>query len=130
MKDLNFHILRWLALLAIMLQALLGTAHLGAMAAAGAGARGADGLSGILQLCTPAGLVEIDIGTGNKTPQRSLSDNCSVCSVSAVSDFTASGILHVVAPVVFKTVKQTSPHFNEAISLSSLRNGHSRAPPA
>jgi hypothetical protein len=92
------------ALAAMLFQSLFGVAHLGASAAAAAGAfQTPDGLFGLLQICTPQGLTTIRTGPGIPAPQSrqhnaSAEGHCPVCNSSSVAGFVLAS-MGFTAPV-------------------------------
>ncbi len=99
------------ALLAMLFQSLFGVVHLGASAAAAAGAfQTPDGLFGLLQICTPQGLTTIRTAPDIPAPRSRQHDtgaegHCPVCNSSSVAGFVlaSTGFAAPVAAVFHVT---------------------------
>ncbi|MGQ4871891.1 MAG: hypothetical protein ACP6IT_08645 [Candidatus Thorarchaeota archaeon] len=121
----------WLGLIAMTLQSLAAMSHAGAMAAAVTGyLHPLSGALGLLQICTPLGIVEIDPRQRVPSKHRQVEQPCPLCSASALGGFTFTPVLKVHVPVDIQTFLIVVPHQISRMGFVSGRKGLSRAPPA
>jgi len=119
-----------LALFAMILQSLGEASHAGAMAAAVTGnLNPLTGALGLLQICTPMGIVEIDPRQLVPDNKRSAAQPCPLCSASALGAFTIARIHQVHVPLNRQISLIVVPRHISGMGFISGRMGLSRAPP-
>ncbi len=120
----------WLGLFAMVLQSLAATSHGSAMAAAVAGnLQPLTGVFGLLQICTPRGIVGIDPRQQAPASPRSAEKPCPLCSASALNGFTFAHPVPVPSPLNLQIALNVVPFQILRFSFFSGRKGLSRAPP-
>ncbi len=120
-----------LALFAMILQSLGAASHAGAMAAAMTGNQlPLTGELGLLQICTPTGIVEIDPHQLVPDNKRTAEQPCPLCSASALGSFTFARVHPLYIPLGRRVSLVATPRQISGMRFLSGRKGLSRAPPA
>ena len=120
----------WLALFAMLLQSLGAASHAGAMAAVVAGnPYSLTGMPGLVQICTPAGIAEIDPGKLAPGSKPSVDRPCPLCSASALGAFTFARTIQTHIPLSHQISRIVIPRQILGMGFVSGRMGLSRAPP-
>ncbi len=120
-----------LGLFAMALQALGSTAHMGAMAASAAGnTRPLTGAFGLMQICTPQGIVTRALPADNPARDGMLQQPCPLCSVAAFSALLCNASGAAFAPAFYAPLTVAALRRTVEVKRPAIRQGLSRAPPA
>ncbi len=120
----------WLGLFAMVLQSLAAISHGGVMAAVVAGnLQPLTGVFGLLQICTPRGIVGLDPRQQAPASPRSAEKPCPLCSASALNGFTFARHVIIPSPLNRQVALNVVPFEILRFSFLSGRKGLSRAPP-
>ena len=120
-----------LGLLAMALQGLGSAAHMGAMAASAAGnTQPITGAFGLMQICTPQGIVTRAPPTDNQAEGGMLLQQpCPLCSATAFSGFLCGAPGEAFAPAFYAPPDVAVLRRMVEVKHLTIRQGLSRAPP-